>query len=267
MDGDVVEKIAKLAQQAAGTPEDLSDELSLPYDGGLTPYTFKTNTTENGRTLGEIVKPPRPEKLLVATLTGFIDAIAAGIVPSKEGVLKGRVIHVEDPLTVSVKAAVCDIFGVRDTLLMAKHSPAGEFKVDEYISSERFLIQLQTCFLRIDGDDFDYVQKVCSNLKAGDTVHAQDDGVNQRVTLQVGKVEAGAIDVNLKARVRLTPLRTFAEAAPIESEFLLRLKPNPNGLPMVALFGLEGDKWKGLAMQSIKKYLKDNLPTDVAILA
>lgn len=231
----------------------LTQKIEASFDGKPATYERTINATVNGPMLGEILTPYRAPKLQVSTLTGFLDAIDAGV----GGDTFGRVIHVEDYLTVSLKTAASDIYGVRDTLITAKYTPPGSFVFDDYQRSEKFLIGLETCFLHIDGDDSLYVKQLASNLKAGDTVHAQDDGVNQSITLKTGQVEAA--EHKVKARVKLTPIRTFYEAAPVESEFLIRFRPSQEGLPMVALFSLGGTRWMGESMLSVKKYLSDQL--------
>lgn len=255
-----VERIVKQAQDL-----DLTEVHELTLDGETRKFRFRIDPTQNGRKLGEIVSPPRPAKLEVETLTGLIDAVIAGVAGVPEDVIKTRIFHVEDHHTVSVQSVACDHYGIRDKYVVAKYTPPGNFDFDQYMPSEKFIIALETSFLMLDGDDMMYVKKLVSNLKAGDTVHAQDDGVNQSVTIKTGEVQTA--EVKVKARVKLTPIRTFAEVAPVESEFLIRLKPAPSGLPYVALFNLNGLKWQAETMQSIKKYLVDHLADGTLVLA
>jgi hypothetical protein len=249
---EAINRIVELTRQGSKRDQ-LTQLVAGEFDGNHFDYEHKIEPTNHGPKLGEVLTPFRVPKLVVSTLTGFLDAIAAGV----GGKLEGRIIHVEDHETVSLKTAQSDVFGVRDTLLTAKYAPTGAFVFDNYQKSETFLIGLETCFLQIDDDDSFYVKQLASNLKSGDTVHAQDDGVNQSITLKTGQIEAA--DHKVKARVKLTPIRTFSEAAPVESEFLIRFRPSPDGLPQVALFSLGGTRWKGESMLSIKKYLADNL--------
>ena len=65
----------------------------------------------------------------------------------------------------------------------------------------------------------------------------------------------------------MIPLRTFAECNPVESEFLIRFQQTRDQTPSIALFDLEGTKWQGELMRSIKKYLVENLPAEVPVLA
>ena len=261
MDAETVESIAKLAKQAAARTE-LTQPVSVRYDGEVMEYEFKIDATEHGPVIGDRIAPLRPSALQVETLTGFVDAVKAGV----GGKIDSRVVHVEDYLTVKMLAAEPDAFGVRNIRLCAKHKPPGIFEFDAYMAPEKFLIGMQTCFLNVDGGDWDYVMRVASNLKAGETVHSQDDGINQSVTLRTGSVEAA--EINIKPRVKLCTIRTFYEVEPVISEFLLRLRPNPqNQLPLLALFATGGTRWQGETMLAIKHYLHKNLPAGTVILA
>jgi hypothetical protein len=255
---EAINTIVELERKAAG--HELTRVLKGAYSGAAVEYEARVKTTDNGRELGEIITPFRPAKLSVSTLTGFIDAIEAGI----DDVAGRTIIHVDDFETVSLKTAATDIYGVRDTLLVAKYAKPGAFLFDQYQPGETFLIGLETCFLRLDGDDSEYVKALASNLKAGDTVHSQDDGVSQTVDLRMGQIETK--EAKVKARVKLTPIRTFAEAAPVEGEFLFRLK-GTGQLPLVSLFTLGGTKWQGECMLSIKKYLSEHNKFSLPILA
>ncbi len=255
-----IERIVRANQDTS-----LTEDHTLEFDGKEEVFQFRVEPTAYGRKLGEIIQPPRPAKLQVSTLTGLVDAVAAGVAGDTGAVKASRIFHVEDHHTVAVESIECDRYGVRDKLILAKYTPPGTFSFDEYMPSEKFLIALETSFLMLDGDDTLYVKKLVSNLKAGDTVHAQDNGVNQTVTVKMGQVEA--TEHLVKARVKLTPLRTFAECSPVENEFVIRFKAVSGGLPLVALFNLNGLRWQGECMQSIKSYLVKNLPEGSLVVA
>jgi hypothetical protein len=107
--------------------------------------------------------------------------------------------------------------------------------------------------------------KIASNLKAGNTVHMEDDGFSQTVTLKAGEVSTA--EVKIPPRITLIPLRTFPEAPPAESQFLIRFKQTPDQTPGIALFNVDGTKWQGDTMRAIKIYLEKNLPKGTPILA
>lgn len=257
--------ISELTRQGDNR-EHLTENVASTFDGAEVAYDYIIEPTQFGPKLGAVVKPLRAPKLEVSTLTGFLDAIAAGVAGEPNTLSSRRIVHVVDYLTVALKTTVPDNFGVRDTLLEAKFVPAGTFKFDEFQTAEKFLIDLRTQFLFVEGDDSLLVQAIASNLKAGRTVHSQDDGVNQTVTLQLGQVET--IEKNIPKTVKLTPIRTFAEAPPVQADFMLRLKPQGDTqLPLIALYNLGGSKWQGEAMLAIKSFLSGKVPDSVPIIA
>jgi hypothetical protein len=231
-------------------------------DGSSRLYETNISQTTGGRSLGKEVTPPRPAKLQVSTLTGFVDAVKASV--AGDG-LAGRIVHVEDYLTVSVKSTVCDTYGIRDTLLTAKHVPLNAFNFDEfYTDPAKFIIGLQVAFLATE--DLVWLIKLASAVKSsGTAVAVNDDGINQTITVKQGEVTS--IDVPIKPRIKLIPRTTFDEAAPVEREFLLRAKPGPGGAPAIAIFAVDGTKWQGESMRAIATYLKHHLPEGAVILA
>lgn len=238
--------------------EDVTLVKEISLDNGQK-FVYRTKRDSSGCTLGELLTPPRPSTLMVSTLTGFVDAITAKAVGEAAGI-----VHVEDYLTVSAKSAVCDVYGVRDTLLTAKHKPVDAFRFDEYYADPaRFIIGLQVAFLQTE--ELLYLIKVASNLKAGNSVQAADDGFSQTITLKAGEVSTA--EVKIQPRIKLVPLRTFSEAAPVTSEFLIRFKQTPEQTPAIALFNVDGTKWQGETMQAIKAYLAKSLPKSTTIIA
>ena len=269
-----IEKVAALARAADEAP--LTEALSLPWQGKDETYEFRTQPSEHGRSLGDVVQPFHPATLGVTTLTGFLDAIAAGIggIPADpaQGATAGLqppppplpIVHVEDYLTVTLKAVQSDRWGSRDVFLSAKHPEYNAFKFDQYYQDPaKFIIGLQTSFLTTD--ELLVLIKIASNLKAGNTVQTEDDGFHQTVVLKAGEVQT--TEKRIEPRIKLIPLRTFPEVNPVESEFLIRFQQTPQQTPSIALFNVEGDKWKGDTMRSIKKYLVDHLPAGVPVLA
>jgi hypothetical protein len=255
---DAMKEVERL--HALGQEKPLTETLSYDYDGKPHTYIHGVNVGTNGRTLGDAVQPFRPAKLDVSTLTGFIDAIKAGVI----GDAAGKLVHVEDYLTVSVKRALCDPFGKRDTLLTAKHTPLDAFKFGRYYEDpQEFVIAFQVGF-HLNDPDGAYLLKLASNLNSISSIGTTDDGINQTIVVKQGEIKTA--EVNLKPRLKLIPKTTFDEAAAVEREFLLRVQPSRLGAPSLALFAVDGTKWQGDAMQAIKAYLHKHL-TDWAILA
>lgn len=252
---EAIDRVIELGQQSIADPKLIETVLH-----GDKSFDHKVEPTQFGLKVGDVILPFRPAKLEVSTLTGFVDAIKGGVCAGPESL----VIHVEDYLTVSVKSATCDDFGVRDTLLTAKHKPLDSFRFDDYYNDpSRFIIAFQVSFLVNDPDGV-YLLKLASNLKAGNEVHTADDGINQTVAFKQGEVKTA--EHQMKPRLKLMPRRTFDEAAPVESEFLVRLKQTEAQTPAIAIFNVEGTKWQGESMRAIKEYLAKEL-TGWTILA
>jgi hypothetical protein len=255
-DSKTILEIERLVKAQADPPLVTTVALS---DGSSRVYAVQSGG--NGRTLGSEIEPPSPDLLSVTTLTGFLDAIKAG---AAGNMAENRIIHVENYLSVSVKSATPDNYGNRATFLTAKHPPMDAFKFDEYYTDPaRFLIGLQVAFHQTE--EMLYLIKVASNLKAGNSVQTQDDGFSQTITLKAGEVSTA--EVKIKPRIKLIPIRTFAEANPVESEFLIRFKQTQDQTPAIALFNVDGSKWQGETMLAIKKYLASHLDPKGPILA
>jgi hypothetical protein len=237
-----------------GEKHDKTISIDRPYNGQNTTYLHTIEPTQYGPKVGAAFQPYRAAKLEVSTLTGFVDAIKAGA----GGTPDASILHVEDYLTVALKAKQCDVFGVRDTLLQAKYQPNNAFQLEIwYTDPQKFIIAFQAGFHMIDPDG-PYVLKLASNLTASSSVHASDDGINQVVTIKTGEIKTA--EHSLKPRVKLVPRTTFDEANPVEREFLIRLRQTPDQTPAIALFALDGTKWQGENMRAIKEYLASQLP-------
>jgi len=246
-DSSFVESIKALAVEATLPPahEINFDELA---DGT---FIYKSNPSgEEGsgaREIGDIIAPPQPDTLTVKTLTALRDLILA---TKPEPKVYG--IHVETETTVALKALSPDRYGRRACLAKAVYTPLDCFTFGEHISDpQKFIIGVQIAFLQTD--ESQNLIKLVSALKAGASVATEDDGFSQRVTVKTGEVSTA--DIKVPPRMKLIPIRTFAEASPVQSEFLIRFKVGQQGQAMPALFDLEGNKWKGEAMQSIKTAL------------
>lgn len=250
----IKEAIDRVAELTRGEDKSLTTAIQLVYQGTVIPYTYKTTVNPSGvRTLGDMLKPPRPDKIAVSTLTGFLDAVKAGVA----GDITKRMVHVEDHLTVSLVSTTSDEFGVRDTFITAKHKPLDAFHFDQhYADPSKFIIGLQVAFLTTD--PLLELIRMVSYLRAGNSIQTNDDGYSQTVTLKRGEIESA--DVKVPPRVKLIPIRSFSEIAHVQSEFLLRFNQGPAGNPQPALWNVDGTKWIDETMLAIKHYLEKQAP-------
>jgi hypothetical protein len=221
------------------------------------PYAVKADGT-----VGEAVKPvdlrfPRPV-LQVNTLSGLVGAYRA-----KVGELGQRVaFHVESYLSVRLLDLDADEYGKRLTYAVATHTPDTAFTFNKYMEPEQFLIAFRSSFYF--NDEAVKVQQLCSTVVSGNTVAVADDGVSQEITVASGTVTKTAV-VLPASGVPLIPWRTFRDANPVVSNFLLRMKGVKDALPQIALFEIDA-KWQLDTMGSIRSYLAGELP-DATIIA
>lgn len=252
IDADFVNAIEALSQRA--NTQELVQEIEV--QPGQT-FVYRSNATDNGRNLGDIIMPPQAAPLSVTTLTGFRDAIS-------KYVPETTTVHVESSACVSLIASQVDAWGRRATYVTAKYQPLNIFSYDRYYDDlPMFIVHLQSAFLQTD--NLLYVIRIASNLKSGNTIQTTDDGFSQTLVLKRGEVETA--EVKVAPRIKLIPVRSFPEAAPVESEFLIRFKQNGAGAPTVALFDCDGGKWKGEQMAAIKTWLSSQIDSGFAIIA
>jgi len=206
------------------------------------------------------VAPPErkirePRSLEVDTLNGIRDYLDSNIDKLKFGELIA-LIHSHDTVSIETKL---DGYYKQRLQYMISRCHKNKFCFDNYYDVEDFIIALQTNFQK--NDDQTKILRVVGNLKEDNSQGVKDDGVTQKVTTKKG-VSLGN-DEDLPNPVILKPYRTFHEIDQPESLFVLRLKDGPK----CALFEADGGKWKMEAMLNIKKWLKDNIPNDITIIA
>lgn len=215
-------------------------------------------------TLGEPVIPVVPffvkPTFMVSTLSALAEIANSGL----DGFTKEDVaLHVMDTLNVQLVSVKADEFGCRHIFAHALHKPDTPFKFDHfYPCPEEFLIPFRASFLF--NDNAVQIQQLCSAVGAGDAVMVADDGISQEVTVKSGTVTKTTAQLPPDG-VSLIPWRTFRDASPVESRFLLRMKGVKDGLPNIALFEIDA-KWKLDTVNSVAAWLKDNVK-DVNVIA
>jgi len=207
---------------------------------------------------------PRPEPVIVKTLSGFVDFIKTNI-DSLD--LKKHVIHVVDHETVSLLKAVDGDDMKRDIFLKASLDEGLEtYPFGKYLQVESFVIALRSMFE--PGNDLEKLITYVSRVRGGTNFSLEDDGVSQTATVAKGVSGALTEKETAPAIVKLRPFRTFREIEQIESEFLFRMKliDTETKIVGVALFEADGGRWRNEAVINIKEYLHEKLP-DMAIVA
>jgi hypothetical protein len=243
----------------------LKDRTPVTHKVGSQEYAVK----EDG-TLGAPVRELAPQwdkpTFEVTTLSALADLYAAGM----DGVPTARVdnvpqvaFHVVDPLTVQLVSLRADEFGRRHVYARAKHTPETPFAFGKYYSDPQdFLIAFRASF------DFNEeavkVCQVCSQVGAGEAVAVTDDGISQEVIVKSGTVTKSAVTLPADG-IPLIPWRTFREATPVISKFLLRMKGVKDALPHIALIEIDA-RWKIETQASIAHWIKAHTQ-DATIIA
>lgn len=214
-------------------------------------------------TLGEPVRELAPQFIKptfkVQTLSALALAVAAGIDSFGNEVA----LHVVDYRTVQLVSTRADAYGHRHVFIEAKHEDECSFQFNVFMPAEKFLIDMKTSFFT--NDDAVKVQRVVSSLESGQNVTTADDGLSQRLELKGGTISKAEVVLPADG-VPLIPWRTFRDAAPVESKFLLRLKGQKDGVPHAALFEIDA-KWKLDTVNSVAGWLRSNVSGSVPVIA
>jgi hypothetical protein len=217
------------------------------------PYTVKADGT-----LGDLIRSPVGSALEVRSL-GAIMAAYRNRIDGLEP--ESTAFHVVDPLLVELIALELDEYGRRHVYARARHAPETGFEFGTYYAAEDFIIKFRSSFYF--NEQAAKVQQLCSTLDAGSTVSVSDDGMSQTVVVSQGSISKASVTLPAEG-VRLIPWRTFREAAPVESSFLLRMKSDKVNVPRIALFELD-KKWEVETVHSIADYLAGLVSEDEKI--
>lgn len=213
-------------------------------------------------TIGDAVRDLAPQwdkpTFVVHTLSALKELWEAKLDDFPEDVA----LHVGDHLAVNMVSLKADEFGRRHVFALATHIEEVPFAFGKFMPAEKFLIDLRTSFLF--NDNAVKIQQVCSNLSSGMTVNLADDGVSQQLEVKEGTMTKSGVTIPAEG-IELIPWRSFRDAAPVTSKFLLRLRGVKDGLPEVALFEID-QKWKLDTIHSIGDWLRKNVK-DAKVIA
>lgn len=231
--------------------ERLRDKRDPFVTVGEQPYAIEADGT-----IGDAIRPLVPElpdPLICSTLAGLHDAYASGVdCLDREKVA----FHIVNHCRVDLVSIYADEFGRRRVYAVARHDAETPFAFDSYIAPEAFRISFQASFYLTE--EATKVLRLISQLGTkGEEVNISDDGISQTVEIKSGTVMRGKVDLPSDG-VPLVPWRTFRDAAPVTSRFLLRLKTDA-GVPKVALHEIDA-KWKLDTVASIRNWIREREP-------
>lgn len=230
----------------------LKDKHPVTHKVGDVEYAVEADGT-----LGDPVRELAPQwttpTVEVSSLSGLAAIVKAGADDLEP---KNVFVHVVDPWTVRVASLSGDDFGKRHVWAVAKYVYDSAFLFDHYYNPEDFIIKFRSSFLF--NDEAVKVQALSSTLTSGTEVTVADDGISQAITIKSGTVTRSAQTLPAEG-ISLIPWRTFRDANPVMSKFLLRMKGVKDALPQIALFEIDA-QWKRETVNSVAKYLTEALP-------
>jgi hypothetical protein len=196
----------------------------------------------------------------VSTLGAVRDYVAA----NKDALDVSRLmVHVVTPNSVQVLGPLTERSRTRETFTTATADDMTAGFLGKFWPLSDFIIGLQVRFA--DADDRKRILALLSNVKDESVKTALDDGVSQVVQVRAGV--ALVSEVAVPNPVLLCAYRTFRDIVQPSSLFALRVQAGEDDeFPTAGLFEADGGAWKLTAIQRVRDWLTDALPT-VAVLA
>lgn len=195
---------------------------------------------------------PRPEPLVIHTLTGLVDYVAAN---RDKLDLGAHMVHIVNHGRVDLISVLGGPFAKRSRVACAEFNTligGDAFAFGRFMKAEDFVISLQALF--VDSGDRQGVLAAAGNMREEAVKQTLDDGVTQQVLAQNG-VHLGK-PMQVPNPVQLRPFRTFREVEQPESKFAFRVKGGgPGELPTCALFEADGGAWRLSAIENISNFL------------
>lgn len=130
-------------------------------------------------------------------------------------------------------------------------------RLNDYLSMEEFIIQLNTCF--VESENVKQLTSIVSTVTDEAKVVIQDDGVGMSITQTTGTGIVANKEFTVNPICRLAPYSTFGEVEQVERKFLLRIKDGGR----MALFEADGGVWKLSAQDRVTAYLEASLQEEI----
>lgn len=199
--------------------------------------------------------PPVPEPLSVDTLSGFVKLLEIGFEGFKP---QDSLVHVSAYDDVQLIADVSDKYGRRQKFVIAKApKPERLFPFNSFITQEVFNINLRSMFVQTDA--LDELVALAGNIAKISELRQTDDGFSQEVSVKNGQHLVRT--ATIKPRVTLKPFRTFLEVDQPDGDYIFRVKYDDEKGNTCALIEADAGRWKLTAMDTIKKWLEQQLST------
>lgn len=202
------------------------------------------------------INPPTPEAISTSGLNGVVGYIKKELSDNKDL----RLAVTCDVNALQVRGVLDPVFRGRECYLTTSFGYF-DFRFGQYYGVEEFIIKLQSQFDTTE--DLSGLLKLVGNIKDGQVIQRQDDGITQEVTAKVGITRLDTVP--LVNPVKLKPKRTFAEIDQVETAFIIRGRSGQQE-PTFALFEADGGAWQIEAVKRIQEYLKKEIGDAPGIL-
>jgi hypothetical protein len=228
----------------------LKDKAPITHEVDGQHFAVKSDGTLGAPVLELMPQFDKPT-FAVSSLSALVDLWKQNVdkFSGEEG---GVVLHVVNYRTVNLVSRCADEYGRRHLYAQAKHEGETPFEFGKFHEAEKFLVDFQASFFY--NDEAVKVRTVVSNVQGGTTIATADDGLSQTVEMRGGTVTNAKVVIPAEG-IELIPWRTFRDASPVASKFLLRLKQAKDGPPCAALFNID-QKWHLDSVNSVADYLR-----------
>ena len=215
MNGEAVKEVKKLAIEAMELKE-VEGKMYSPVS------------------LHKIYSDPRPNSIIIKSLTGILDYLETNI----DGLdMEKLILHIVDHKTVMVITNEYGESRIRDAAIIAELDGLQPFPFEKYLEQETFIIKLRSMFGSTI--DLESIIRYTSKIDNESNVRTEDDGITQNINVKQGLTGVKTERDTVPSLVTLRPYRTFPEAEQPQSEFLFRMK-NIEGVVTCALFDADG---------------------------
>lgn len=189
--------------------------------------------------------------LNVSTLQSLVDYLATDF----DEDLPSLAIHVVSPKRVDLITKLDGQRTPRRDVVVRVELPSSQtFPFERFMEQDEFVIFLMSRFE--DSGDRAELLKIIGCLSQDSSVKNMDDGVTTKTTVQSGV--ALREDVTINPIQKLAPYRTFSDISQPILNFLVRIRQGKSG-PEIALFEADGGAWEVQAVDSIARWLGDQL--------
>lgn len=219
------------------------------------------------RSYQRVVPLPSPTPLTSHTLIGLLDYVKS----NRDGLdFESLLITIDDHTLVKLIDTI-DWTGTMDRFELFKSSLDPKlpvFPFDTYLSAEDLIIKCKAMFQ--PSDELNALIAFVSKVTQQNSIDTVDDGVSQVVQVRKGVSGALTQSETTKGMYTLKPYRTFRHIDQPETTFILRLKPEDDKLPKVALFDADGGSWRDSTITAIKLHLESALKEagiDIPVIA